>query len=328
MNNLRVLSLLVLGALSGSALATSSSYDTCTTSGCTVAGTGSVTSSYAQTRYPVLLANGLFGFSAIGPIDYWYGIPQAMNAQGAKVFETAEASGQSNLVRGEQLLAQARMVMAITGATKVNLIGHSQGGPSVRYVGGVAPGIVASVTTIGSPNFGTPVADDVAGLSTALGPLPTSVIAGAINAVFTVVDLLEGASYHQDVLGGLSSLTTSGMAAFNTQFPAGAPTSNCGQGPNKASNGVYYYSWGGTGHFTNLLDPSDAGLALTALLIPGDNDDLVPKCSNHWGLSIRDNYNMNHLDEVNQVLGLVSPFESSPVTLMLNQANRLKLAGM
>ena len=328
MKRLHALGLLAFGMLAAPAFASSSSYDTCTTAGCKVEGTAAVTTTYAQTKYPILLANGLFGFSAIGPIDYWYGIPQAMAAQGASVFETGEASSQSNEVRGEQLLAQAQMVMAITGAKKVNLIGHSQGGPTVRYVGGVDPAIVASVTVIGSPNFGTPVADDVAGLTTVVGTAGTSLIASAINDVFGVVDLLEGAQYQQNVLAALQDLTTPGMTAFNAQFPAGAPSSNCGQGANLASNGVYYYSWGGTGHFTNLLAPSDAGLALLAVLIPGPSDDLVPQCSNHWGLSIRDNYNMNHLDEVNQVLGLVSPFETSPVTLMLNQANRLKQVGL
>ena len=39
-------------------------------------------------------------------------------------------------------------------------------------------------------------------------------------------------------------------------------------------------------------------------------------------------YFQNHLDEVNQVLGLVSPFETSPKTLFRNHANRLKTAGL
>jgi triacylglycerol lipase len=43
---------------------------------------------------------------------------------------------------------------------------------------------------------------------------------------------------------------------------------------------------------------------------------------------IRDNYFQNHLDEVNQLLGLVSIFESNPKTLFRNHANRLKNLGL
>jgi triacylglycerol lipase len=43
---------------------------------------------------------------------------------------------------------------------------------------------------------------------------------------------------------------------------------------------------------------------------------------------IRDNYRMNHLDEVNQFIGLTSLFETSPVTVYRQQANRLKNAGL
>jgi triacylglycerol lipase len=37
---------------------------------------------------------------------------------------------------------------------------------------------------------------------------------------------------------------------------------------------------------------------------------------------------MNHLDEVNQVIGLVSIFESNPTTVFRAHANRLKNAGL
>jgi triacylglycerol lipase len=43
---------------------------------------------------------------------------------------------------------------------------------------------------------------------------------------------------------------------------------------------------------------------------------------------IRDNYFQNHLDEVNQIAGLVSIFEADPRTLFRDQANRLKNAGL
>ena len=58
------------------------------------------------------------------------------------------------------------------------------------------------------------------------------------------------------------------------------------------------------------------------------NDGLVGRCSSHLGTVIRDNYFHNHLDEVNQILGLVSIFESNPTTVFRTHANRLKNAGL
>ncbi|MGK3847892.1 triacylglycerol lipase, partial [Enterococcus faecium] len=58
------------------------------------------------------------------------------------------------------------------------------------------------------------------------------------------------------------------------------------------------------------------------------NDGLVGQCSNHLGVVIRDNYTMNHLDEVNQIAGLVSVFDTSPVAVFRTHINRLKLAGL
>jgi len=37
---------------------------------------------------------------------------------------------------------------------------------------------------------------------------------------------------------------------------------------------------------------------------------------------------MNHLDEVNQFIGLVNIFETNPVTVYRQQANRLKNSGL
>lgn len=84
----------------------------------------------------------------------------------------------------------------------------------------------------------------------------------------------------------------------------------------------------GTGTAAEFNTPMGIALALTGLAFgSAGNDGLVGQCSSHLGVVIRDNYNMNHLDEVNQLFGLVSIFETSPVTLFRNQANRLKTAG-
>ncbi len=79
---------------------------------------------YTRTRYPIVLSHGLFGFKSVGPVDYWHAIVPALEKDGAKVFATSQSPVNSNEVRGEQLLAQVEEVLALTGAEKVNLIGH------------------------------------------------------------------------------------------------------------------------------------------------------------------------------------------------------------
>lgn len=140
--------LLTSGLLLSSAVM-AASYQACSTSGCRTAGSTMVLSSYAKTKYPLILAHGMGGFSSIAGFEYFYGIGSDLTRNGAQVFETQVASFDSSYVRGEQLLNQTKQILAITGASKVNLIGHSQGSLDVRYVAGVLPNKVASVTTVG-----------------------------------------------------------------------------------------------------------------------------------------------------------------------------------
>lgn len=305
------------------------SYQTCTVSGgCTATGNYWVLSSYTKTKYPLVLAHGMAGFAKLGPVDYWYGIPKDLVTGGAKVYSTQVASFQSSEVRGEQLLSQVKTILAISGSPKVNLIGHSHGNQSIRYVAAVMPAKVASATGVGGPNKGSPVADVIKGVTDipGVGPIAASTLSSVINAFFLFIDNVAGEEYRQDSLAGLDSLTTKGAAAFNAKYPQGIPTTACGEGAYTV-NGVRYYSWSGTGHLTNPLDLVDPGLALLNVVFPEPNDGLVGRCSSHLGQVIRDNYFMNHLDEVNQLFGLVSVFEANPVSLYRQQANRLKNSG-
>jgi len=320
------LALAASAALSASALANSNSYTLCSTSGCSSAGSSSVSGSYAQTKYPIILAHGLAGTGGIG---YFYGIPSDLASNGAKVYVTQVAAFNNVEVRGEELLAQTKTILAITGAAKVNFMAHSQGALDTRYVAAVIPGNVASLSTVGGVNHGSSLADAVSGLTNipGVGTLAGAVLSSIVNAYATFASLTYGLSYEQNSLAAMKQLSTAGVNAFNASYPAGLPTSSCGNGPASAK-GIAFYSWSGTGHFTNILDPTDPALALTGLAFGGNaNDGAVGQCASHLGTVIRDNYNMNHLDEVNQIYGLVSIFETSPVTLFRNQANRLKVAG-
>ena len=84
---------------------------------------------YTKTKHPIVLAHGMSGFDELfGIYEYWQSIPQALSKDGAKVFVTEVPQFNSTEARGEALLAQVEEILAITGATRVNLIGHSHGG--------------------------------------------------------------------------------------------------------------------------------------------------------------------------------------------------------
>ena len=282
---------------------------------------------YTKTKYPIVLEHGLAGFNELFFVyDYWFGIVSALQDGGATVFTPTVSQLNSTALRGEQLIAQIETITAITGKPKVNIIGHSHGGLDARYVAAVRPDLVASVSSVAGPHKGAALADYLRA-HVQNGSFTETVLSLFANSLGTVIGLLTGHTNPQDAIVALDSLTTAGLATFNAQYPQGLPTTACGQGATKV-NGIRYYSWSGTGVLTNGLDVSDGPLGLSALVYPESNDGLVGRCSSHLGQVIRDNYFQNHLDEVNQILGLVSIFESSPPSIFRAHANRLKSAGL
>ncbi|MFZ5756155.1 MAG: esterase/lipase family protein [Pseudomonadota bacterium] len=291
--------------------------------------------SYAKTKYPIVLVHGLFGFEQIGgAVDYFYQVPGALKDKGAKVYTPAVPAVDSNEVRGEQLLLEVKKVLAVTGAQKVNIIGHSQGSPTARYVAGVIPASVASVTAIGGVNKGAPMADVLVGVYDA-APGIGGFIYDIVNGATSLLNLATGEIYEPNAQRSMQSLSTAGSLAFNVKFPRGVPTTACGEGAYSATIGTskqYYYSWtGNSGTITNVFDILDPLVSLTTpafLLAPQDNDMLVGVCSTKFGKVLRTDYPWNHLDEVNQMLGLIGLGAPDPVAVIVTHANRLKNQGL
>ena len=285
-------------------------------------------STYTQTKYPIVLTHGLLGFDNLLGIDYWHKVPETLEADGAQVFLTTVSNSNSSEVRGEQLIPQIERILAITGAEKVNLIGHSHGGPTIRYVASVRPDLVASVTSIAGVNKGSQVADAINAWSEGSSAF-SSLVETLGNTLATVIDFISGGGYEQDILASMSSLTTEQSLAFNVDHPAGIPTTACGEG-DYIVNGIRYYSWSGAKPLTNVLDPTDLIMGVTSLFFPAGvkNDGLVSSCSSHLGMVIRDDFRMNHLDEVNMLLGLHDIWSTDPLTVFRSHANRLKQAGL
>jgi len=288
----------------------------------------------APVGYPIVLAHGFLGtetyeLGGYEILDYWFGIVEAMQEEGADVHVTSVSPVNSSYARGASLVAQIEDILAQTGAEKVHVIGHSQGGLDARYAAGMRPDLVRSVTTVATPHQGA----DIAGFITDNIDEQGNLLGALLNLLGPVIEdlgrLITGTSDPLDWKAALLNLAD--VSQFNADFPAGVPA-GCSDGPSEV-DGVRFYSW--TGDIvgllgarvgTNPLDPSDV-LMNTASLFYGlfeDNDGLVTVCSAQFGEVIGDDYRMNHLDEVNQIAGLVSLLEANPKTLFRNHVTRLQ----
>ncbi|QRK11457.1 acetyltransferase [Archangium violaceum] len=197
----------------------------------------------AKTTYPVVFAHGMGGFDNLLGNDYWgddYGMfvgdtcslfEMPCNEDidgGQKTFVGQVQPFQSSEVRGLDLANDIEGYMASTGATRVNLIGHSQGGLDARKAAKVlytrkGYTVVAVLVSVSSPHRGSPVAKYILDLK----PGVTSVIAALAELYGDVVygpgnDAFAGAK--QLVYNDYSSTdgVTTGARNFNINNPIDA----------------------------------------------------------------------------------------------------------
>lgn len=237
-----------------------------------------VKSDYAKTQYPLVLAHGFaLGFSRLGTehigLDQFYQITPDLARNGASVYVAQMSPVASTALRGEQLLNQVDEVIALTGQPKVNLIGHSHGGPTVRYIEGVAPNKVASITAIAGTHKGSP------GINAVLDNKPLNAIGKTALSYLLApaLAILQGnPSLPIDYDAAMYDLSIEGSEAFNQKFPSAAVPQNCElNGQKLTSNGIYHYSWIGNSQVTNLFDVVDTAVVIgvTALMPRERNHD-------------------------------------------------------
>ena len=290
-----------------------------------------VLSQYAKTQYPIILVHGFsLGFNRIGTdqlgLDYWYQIPQDLSRHGARVFAAELSAVASNELRGEQLLQQIYEVIALTGQRKVNLIGHSQGGPTIQYIEGVAPQKAASLTAIAGAMKGTPVFENASKT-----PLLTPFIQAFGTILGHSMNVVTGQNYPVNITDALNAMHPDAILNFNLKYGSSAIAKDCqSQGTKITPNGIHHYSWMGNRQATNPLDVIESTVVtLGGGFLKGQaNDGALPLCSGRYGQIIRQDYHHNHFDEVNQFFGILGTFAQDPVALYRQHANRLKLQGL
>ncbi|MFT7684413.1 MAG: triacylglycerol lipase [Moritella dasanensis] len=318
---------------------------------------------FAKTQYPIVMVGGAFAFdSAIG-IDYWYGITDALREQGAEVYVTNLSSSALNEVRGEELVYDIEQILALTGADKVNLIAHSQGALASRFAANDArvSEYIASVSTSHGMNKGTHFSEGFRGAIEEGSTIETLGVS-LINVVFNTLELLSAdedaadgdydspARGKQDLLRLAQATNREQVALYAAEFTdmAVMPTQDCmtlnngEQGEvdpayygQTESNGIKYFSWGGNQYSTNVFDPLDSMLVpIFGLFVPeykeADGfqwDGLVPVCGQAMGKVVKLDYNANHFDAINQLMGLGSWKLNIPA-IYTKHANMLAQQGL
>ena len=112
------------------------------------------------TRYPIVLFHGMAGTDRyFGLLEYFYNVPGELEALGYEVFTPVTDFIGPSEDRAERLAGQLDDILEQTGAQKVHMIGHSQGGIDMRVlVNGMGyDAHTASMTTISSPHNGIPI---------------------------------------------------------------------------------------------------------------------------------------------------------------------------
>ena len=136
--------------------------------------------------------------------------------------------------------------MAIMGAKKLNLIGHSHGAHAVRYAAGVMPQHVASVMTVGGANQGSIVASDVMKFASQTGTSDLlNTLISSFGAVIMWAQGLDGNALPHNALAAGHSTSIEGTAEFNQRFTLGLSLKHCGEGKYN-DQGIALYSIMGT----------------------------------------------------------------------------------
>jgi triacylglycerol esterase/lipase EstA (alpha/beta hydrolase family) len=263
--------------------------------------------------YPIVLVHGFFVSDEIGPVDYWWRIPERLRREGEQVFVSSEEPLRTPQERAVQLAGQVDRVLAETRAEKVNLIAHSMGGLDARVlISALGYGDrIASLTTIGTPHRGTPVADAI------LGIIPNGVEVDVGELVNGFAQFVDGD--RQNALEAARVMSTEGAARFNAEHPDDARVTYLSVVGRTTADPFFVF---------NEHDYVDAGLwgSFAYLRLLGlRSDGLVPTDSQKWGEHVA-TVQADHYNEIGQILGVVG-FAFDPWDFYADHAKALHARG-
>ena len=252
-----------------------------------------------DTKYPIVMAHGM-GASAeiLGIVDYWWGIPEALEDEGADVYVTSVNGMDSTRNKAESFKAQFLQIKAYTGASKLNVIGHSHGTIYTRDAIsnlGLAP-FVASHTSIAGPHRGSALADLI------MYSFSDNVVSMLGSSLDFVYAFIFGDSNPESVANGYDVCTDYMVDTFNPNTP------NMG--------GIYYQSWAAKAK-TSCPSVILQATWLVMLVEEGANDGLVSVNSAKWGnfRGVEDaawySVGCDHLNIVGQLFGITPGFDEN-----------------
>lgn len=270
---------------------------------------GTVGTGTPRAATPIILAHGFSGFQNIGPIDYFYGVADALRKDGHPIYVTQVDPYNDSTVRGAELLTQTQAILDETGADHVIMICHSQGALDCRYVANKLGKKVGAAVLVAGVNRGTPIAD------IAEGDLPGSVTdaLAALLQLFGETVLDPGQSPNSNAQASIKQLTTAGAAAFTAAYPDSPDVDYYSiAGRSNGQNGDIDCGTdiepGMIGQWDGVVDDTQVLLAATGALINGSspiaptNDALVPVESAKWGTFLGC-VPADHMEEVCQLAG-------------------------
>lgn len=256
------------------------------------------------TFYPIILAHG---FNASPGNLGFYEVADALRADGHVVYEAEVPPYNSVEVRSSHLATFVDQALE-DGAERVNIIAHSMGGLDSRYLAsedGLAYGeVIASITTISTPHWGSASADHLLDILDGLA-VPDEDIDKLVSGFGSTFSAVAEDSHFRDALRAISEEQTPVFNDATRDHPS-----------------VYYQSFAGVssvGGIKNPRDPVECGVILgnykTAdlmdpLLVASaahvshgtfdPNDGLVTVESAQWG-EFRGCIPADHADEVGQL---------------------------
>lgn len=221
---------------------------------------------------------------------YFNRIPAQLESQGFEVFHANHLAWGDFETNADILFEDIRYLTQDLGYEKVNIIAHSKGGLDSRFMfwkyqnQGVTD-MVASLTTITSPHYGSVTADSIFGfVPTYLQWIPARIT--------NLIAWLQG-EWDTDSLSIYASMRTEDMKFFN--HIVGEPNQGCGV--------IYCQSWGAVINGSVADKMSEILSRLNRLLGKEANDGLVSGSSAMFG-NFRGMARSSHQDSLSH-LGII-----------------------